>query len=371
MYQQSIPQDLAFYMLYGASAMQSLIACIYLLFRQGNAFSADVTPPVRLRRWTAAFFAGMTLSHLWYLPVASPVYNFDAIQSYLVGGLLDSLTVFPLAIIIMFVMLQDRKRPLWPVVLMVSPLCFGMVWCLLVHSAAPIQWLYLYIPLLGLGLIVYLVCEVRRYGRWLRDNFVDLEHKELWQSYLIMALILSLFGFYVFGLGVTGYEYVVQVFDIIVVGFLLWRIETLSDLSIQQSQSFTAEEEAAVDELLEGGELTSANYDAVGLLLQKRCIDTHLYLEHDLTLIQLAKLIGTNRSYLSQYFASQNTTYNAYINDLRIQHFMNLYRQAIADGRDFTALQLATDSGYRSYSTFSLAFKRQTGMSVSLWMKSQ
>ena len=371
MYQQSIPQDLAFYMLYGAAAMQSLIACIYLLFRQGNAFSTDVTPPVRLRRWTAAFFAGMTLSHLWYLPVASPVYNFDAIQSYLVGGLLDSLTVFPLAIIIMFVMLQDRKRPLWPVVLMVSPLFFCMVWCLLVHSAAPIQWLYLYIPLLGLGLIVYLVCEVRRYGRWLRDNFVDLEHKELWQSYLIMALILSLFGFYVFGLGVTWYEYVVQVFDIIVVGFLLWRIETLSDLSIQQSQSFTAEEEAAVDELLEGGELTSANYDAVGLLLQKRCIDTHLYLEHDLTLIQLAKLIGTNRSYLSQYFASQNTTYNAYINDLRIQHFMNLYRQAIADGRDFTALQLATDSGYRSYSTFSLAFKRQMGMSVSLWMKSQ
>lgn len=371
MYQQSIPQDLAFYMLYGAAAMQSLIACIYLLFRQGNAFSTDVMPPFRLRRWTAAFFAGMTLSHLWYLPVASPVYNFDAIQSYLVGGLLDSLTVFPLGIIILFVMLQDRKRPLWPVVLMVSPLFFCMVWCLLVHSAAPIQWLYLYIPLLGLGLIVYLVCEVRRYGRWLRDNFVDLEHKELWQSYLIMALILSLFGFYVFGLGVTWYEYVVQVFDIIVVGFLLWRIETLSDLSIQQSQSFTAEEEAAVDELLEGGELTSANYDAVGLLLQKRCIDTHLYLEHDLTLIQLAKLIGTNRSYLSQYFASQNTTYNAYINDLRIQHFMNLYRQAIADGRDFTALQLATDSGYRSYSTFSLAFKRQMGMSVSLWMKSQ
>ena len=38
MYHQLIPQDIAFYMLYGAAAMQSLIACIYLLFRQGNAF---------------------------------------------------------------------------------------------------------------------------------------------------------------------------------------------------------------------------------------------------------------------------------------------------------------------------------------------
>ena len=41
----------------------------YLLFRQGNAFAATITPPARLRRWTAAFFAAFALNHVWYMPV--------------------------------------------------------------------------------------------------------------------------------------------------------------------------------------------------------------------------------------------------------------------------------------------------------------
>lgn len=61
-------------------------------------------------------------------------------------------------------------------------------------------------------------------------------------------------------------------------------------------------------------------------------------------------------------------TYNAYINDLRINHFVNLYREATATHKSVTAQQLANDSGYRSYSTFSLAFKQRMGESVTAWM---
>ena len=43
------------------------------------------------------------------------------------------------------------------------------------------------------------------------------------------------------------------------------------------------------------------------------------YLQHDLTLSQLAKVIGTNRSYLSQYFVTQGITYNTYIYANKIQ----------------------------------------------------
>ena len=53
--------------------------------------------------------------------------------------------------------------------------------------------------------------------------------------------------------------------------------------------------------------------DKIGLLLQRHCIDEQLYLQHDLNLLQLAKAIGTNRFYLSQYFSQQGTTYNAYL----------------------------------------------------------
>ncbi|MBR1445971.1 MAG: hypothetical protein IJ586_02640, partial [Alloprevotella sp.] len=60
------PEHFFYLMLYGAVAMLSLTACCYLLFRRSNAIAPDVTPPIRLRRWVAVFFAFMTLSHAWY-----------------------------------------------------------------------------------------------------------------------------------------------------------------------------------------------------------------------------------------------------------------------------------------------------------------
>ena len=104
-------------------------------------------------------------------------------------------------------------------------------------------------------------------------------------------------------------------------------------------------------------------------LLQQYCIDTRLYLQHDLTITQLAKAVGTNRFYLSQYFSHQGITYNTYINGLRIQHFMRLYQKAVATHRSISAKQLAFDSGYRNYTTFSAVFKRLKGQTVTEWMR--
>jgi hypothetical protein len=40
----------------------------------------------------------------------------------LIGCLLDNITVFPLSIVVLLAMLQDRKRPLWPIAMMMAPL---------------------------------------------------------------------------------------------------------------------------------------------------------------------------------------------------------------------------------------------------------
>ena len=31
-----------------------------------------------------------------------------------------------------------------------------------------------------------MVRALRQYGRWLRDNYADLEHKEVWQSFVVL-----------------------------------------------------------------------------------------------------------------------------------------------------------------------------------------
>ena len=92
-------------------------------------------------------------------------------------------------------------------------------------------------------------------------------------------------------------------------------------------------------------------------------------MKHDLSLQDLAQAVGTNRFYLSQYFSRQGITYNTYINNLRINHFIRHYQEITAAGQPFTVQQMAYDSGYSSYSTFSLAFKQRLGQSVTTWMR--
>ena len=207
--------------------------------------------------------------------------------------------------------------------------------------------------------------RLRQYGRWLRDNYADLEHKEVWQSFTVLAILLLVFVIY----SLTGddqtFEYILQLIVVVLIGYLLWRVETLSDLSLLQPQALPADERAT--EVTEDD--LPAVRDNIGELLQQHCIDTQLYLQHDLNLSQLAKAVGTNRFYLSQYFSRQGLSYNAYINDLRINHFVSLYQEAVAAQRSFTAQQLAHDSGYQSYSTFSLAFKQRMGQTVTAWIR--
>jgi len=382
-------------MLYAAVITLAILASCYLLLRDGNAFAAEVSSPVRLRRWAVAFFASIALNHAWYMPIFFLDSSKDIKMVDLVGGLLDGMTFFPLAIIVLLTMLQDHRRPLWPAFAMMVPFVAGGVWGVVTHSYALLPMVYAYALLLCVAIIIYMVRATRQYGRWLRDNYADLEHKEVWQSFFVLVFILLVFCIYAVTCEGPAYQYAMQIILMIMICYLLWRVETLSDLSIH----LNSDEETVVsclppataehgechlsageyhssddgyhvpdDECQSSNGITQVTQDNIRQLLQRYCIDTQLYLQHDLTILQLAKAIGTNRFYLSQYFSSQGITYNAYINDLRIERFMTLYREAVATQRPFTAHQLALESGYRSYSTFGIAFKQRMGQTVTAWM---
>ena len=372
MYDQ-IREDMLYMMLYAVVTASAVMASCYLLFRRGNAFAPDITTPIRLRRWTAAFFAILALNHLWYMPILFLSSSEDIVMIDLIGGLFDCMTLFPVAIIVLFAMLQDRRRPLWHVAVMMTPIVVVGAFNVATRSYALQPMVYVYSLLMCIGLIIYMVRALRRYGRWLRDNFADLEHKEVWQSFIVLAIIMLVFAIYVFTSEGPVFQYAMQMIILVLIFYLLWRVETLSGLSIQ----FAPAESEASDYQSSSKDLLQANRNRstlvalpanIGVLLQQHCIDTQLYLQHDLNLSQLAKAIGTNRLYLTQYFSTQGTTYNAFINDLRINHFMSLYCEAVAARRSLTAQQLASESGYQSYSTFRHAFKLKMGQNVREWM---
>ena len=351
-------------MLYASVMVFSLIASCYLLFRRANAIAPNVTSSVRLRRFTAAFLGTITLSYLLYMPLIYLTSIEKIKMLYFVGALFDFLTCFPLVIAILFTMLQDHRRPLWPIGVMMSPLVVGMMVCAITRSDAIMPVLYAYFLLLGIGLIIYMVRATRQYGRWLRDNYADLEHKEVWQSLLGLLCLILAFATYIVNLGSQFMEYLVQVETLFIVGFLTWRVDTIQQLSVGDEEFGPVRSAAGSQGQAAGGEDDAFIHSR----LQDYCETTKLYLQHDLSLAQLSQAVGVDRADLSRYFARQGFTYNAYINRLRIDHFALLYREAVACQRPVTAQQLAFQCGFSSYSTFGVAFKQFMGQTATSWM---
>lgn len=380
-------EGILFFILYGISGVVPLLAALYLLLRQGNVFAQGVTPPVRLRRWTASFFAVSTLAHVWWLLFY--IYSGDQQSvAYLVLVMLDCMLLFTTFVGMLLAMLQDRHRPVWPALVAMIPfVALGGAFTVNPNELME-QIVSMYLLLLSLFFTGYMVFAIRQYERWLNDNYADLENKKVWLCQAVALGCMLLFVLYVLATDML-ILWLIHVIELVLVGLMLWRVETLPRLTpvpspIGEESEYTQGGDSAAKPSTslphregqggESAESESSSYLYIDLaqierLLKEHCVNTQLYLQHDLTLQQLAHAIGTNRSYLSQYFSRQGITYNTYINNLRINHFIDLYQKAAATSQTVGAKQLAYESGFRSYSTFSRAFMQRTGQSVTAWMR--
>ena len=370
-------QLILFLILYGITAAVPFMAAVYLLLRRGNAIAPGVRPPVRLRYWTASFFAVASLAHVWWLLFYSYSGDLNSV-AYQVIVMFDCTLMFTSFAGMLLAMLQDRRRPVWPALLAMIPFLLLMV----THIIYPSQLLELmiagYLLLLGLLFTGYMVVAVRQYGRWLNDNYADLENKKVWLCQTVSLVCMLLFVLYVLAIDMV-LIWLIHIIELILVGLLLWRVETLPRLQtlphplpiMEGSGQTQGNGPSTFLNSCHAQTVVPVNIDLAEIeqMLVEHCANTQLYLKHDLNLAQLAQAVGTNRYYLSQYFSRKGITYNIYINNQRINHFISRYNELTAAGQPIVAQQLAIESGYHSYSTFSLAFKQRTGQSVTAWMR--
>ncbi|MBQ8968941.1 MAG: hypothetical protein IJ064_04310 [Bacteroidaceae bacterium] len=129
-------------------------------------------------------------------------------------------------------MVQDRRRPLWP--WLVAEVLAVMVTAIVGIARRDEFWGYDVLPYCQLalivGFIVYYALALWRYGRWLRDNYADLEHKEAWQSLTFAVGLFVVYEVYTSNSGELLREYLSQVVTLVIIAFLLWRVETLEEL---------------------------------------------------------------------------------------------------------------------------------------------
>ena len=234
------------------------------------------------------------------------------------------------------------------------------------------------------ALLVYLEYSIKRHTAMLRNNVGNLEYFDLrWSSILIIVL------------------FVVQ---------LLWAFESVSQLTwfsasvtdrnllfdtcycflaivfvvfvtrkIIQQQVFVIspeENESAESEVLEEGIPTTDTRNHYHKVLLHNNIDKIMreekyYLETDLTLLKLAKYLGTNRQYLSNYINQEkHKTFYDYINDFRLEEAERLL-DSKNDNKACSMEEIATLSGYNSYTTFLRSFKKKNGQSPTYYLKNK
>ena len=99
--------------------------------------------------------------------------------------------------------------------------------------------------------------------------------------------------------------------------------------------------------------------------LEECIFKEQIYLDPKLTLTDLAKKVGTNRTYLSNYINQElNRTFFDYINSLRLEQATKLLLTT-----NMTLEVIAEKSGFNSLSTFRRYFMHTHKMSPSVYKR--
>ena len=118
--EQITPFSILYLLLHGAGTAVSVVLFLYLLLCRGKAIAPDITPPARLRRWAAALFGVMALAHVWWILF----YTYSNDTRSVIYGLLVAIDCLALPLVFvgtLLTMLQDRRRPLWPIFVVMTP----------------------------------------------------------------------------------------------------------------------------------------------------------------------------------------------------------------------------------------------------------
>ena len=209
----------------------------------------------------------------------------------------------------------------------------------------------------GLWCIVWVIHDLPRYHRWLKNEYSYQENINLhWLRGV------TLLFFIILCIWVVDCIYPSTLIDTIyilsslvgwmVVCYFINRQELVIKEVIDSLPTETAEPLAPAAADGETEESDNERIKAFSEQLEKLFTVDKVYLEPRLRLVDLAQKLGTNRTYLSNFFNKERqTTFYEFVNGYRISHSENLLTTT-----DYTLDVVAELSGFNSLSTFRRAF---------------
>ena len=209
----------------------------------------------------------------------------------------------------------------------------------------------------GLWCIVWMIHDLPRYHRWLKNEYSYQENINLhWLRGVTLLFFIILCIWVVdciYPSTLIGTIYILSsLVGWMVVCYFINRQELVIKEVIDSLPTETAEPLAPAAADGETEESDNERIKAFSEQLEKLFTVDKVYLEPRLRLVDLAQKLGTNRTYLSNFFNKERqTTFYEFVNGYRISHSENLLTTT-----DYTLDVVAELSGFNSLSTFRRAF---------------
>ena len=344
------------------------LSLMMLLPRTRIAFKAPVP---HIHKALGKLFIPWGMTYLIFLPCMYMQINGDerADFVYAVTSMIVALMTFSFTSWSYLEYLQQgvRQRVLQPLILVtptILTICYFVttkeILLLAFNGVFALEWILM---------VVYYIVLYRRFAHELKTNYSSISRSML--RGLRVQWAVSILMLVVFTLCVTYDSLFWNSLDILVNAFaacvFVYTSENMMPIPEKDTDTsvtsviINKNETTRIDktDTLVGTDLQGVH---IAEAMRRECEGKLLFCNPDLTLAELALAVGTNRTYLGEWFSENDTTFYQYINTLRIRHAADLLLST-----DYTIKQIQVDSGFSSRTTFCKYFADYHGCSPTVF----
>ncbi|MGV6845689.1 MAG: helix-turn-helix domain-containing protein [Lutibacter sp.] len=229
-----------------------------------------------------------------------------------------------------------------------SLLDFVYNWARYVHLAQIVVYTFLAIRIIIIG------------KKAIYNTFSNLTKLQITNFFIVTSsfiLLMSIPGFYITYMGRQPFsEEEISLFYLAIIFTLLYLILALIGLKQQPVE----------EHLIHKNKPISKNLSELELKLTNYFNKNEAWKKSDLTIWDVSKSLGTNRSYISQIINNKHQcNFNAFVNYYRI----NYAKKILSNNKNLTLVEVSEKSGFGSLNSFIRIFKKFTKQTPSAFRK--
>ncbi|WP_029906724.1 helix-turn-helix domain-containing protein [Prevotella sp. 10(H)] len=251
--------------------------------------------------------------------------------------------------IIMPELINKRK-----IILLLTPTVIFVIIYTITHNSLMLTFSFIYTALVALVIFVLIVFISIRYDRFLKNNFSNIDNKTVgW----VRVVIFVFASWYLIWSIIVKYDsrWLDSAYYVFLITIWIFIYKySIRHVAVSQAEELFTSPKQEDTNLLQSETVNKK----LGYNLEQYMNQGLPWLNPSLSLQDLAIVLNTNRTYLSEYFhKTLNTTFYDYINSFRLEYACKI----LLSQPDLSILQVGEMSGFNSLSTFRRAFQRQIG----------